>query len=128
MRCSAPTNAFTFARTARRRRADPIADNTEPTSAAELPGAGVDFQKVGNAHAASLLQKAMDAIYRAAGFGGTAGATAAIHEANAIADLRQLKAAEGVFLTMFARRAAVNANLLAPRTSPANGYLAVRFI
>jgi hypothetical protein len=83
-------------------RTDPTVDNTAPSSAADLPGADLRLQEK-NSKVTAALRKRMDAIYKAAGLGNAAGATIALHEQNATADLRQVAAAENVFLTITAR-------------------------
>jgi hypothetical protein len=104
-------------------RTDPTVDNTAPSSAADFPGAGIPPSPGRSTYATSVLQKVIDAIYRAAGFGGTEGATVALLESNALADLRQVSAAEQTFLAMSARGFASPERLADPdRFAPSTMY------
>jgi hypothetical protein len=98
-------------------RTDPTVDNTAPSSAADLPGAGITLGAHADSAVARRLLTAMNSVARAAGFKDAAGATVAMHEQSAIADLRQVAAAEATLMAMAAQGYA------APeRLADASGY------
>lgn len=89
---------------------DPIVDNTSPSSAADLPGGAPDPPaKEPESGVLRALLRSVQALIDGA-LGGTAKATASLHEANAIQDLRTLAAAE----VAFANTAGLGSGYLAP--------------
>jgi hypothetical protein len=80
-------------------RADPTVDNTTPSTAADLPG-GAALPEKTDSRIVAAVQHAMNTMARAAGFGSEKEATAAFHEQNVLTDLKEVAAAENVFLTI----------------------------
>jgi hypothetical protein len=78
--------------------ADPIVDKIAPSTAADLPGGASETrQPEPEGLMGSLLQMLHGLIDRALGPGGVKQATAELHEANAVDDLREVSAAEIAF-------------------------------